>query len=255
MKDIEYPELAGKSTSSPESVGFFGFQSLIRDYPFLANGTLRGNFIVSDDGCLSVAGTSRAISNAEDLKLLIHLRQVSAGLIVGRKTAIAESYRPPRSRPEYEGARKELGLLSRPLLVVVTSSTEFANSFCPDHRDESSPLFFALLGGNQEALRKPNSSRIILPLPPGGEGLRQLMVTLFERYPGPWLTEGGLTLLKSFAHLGLLDELCLTVSHKNIGDDCDHRVEIMSELNILVRTIGDIDTQAARYLRYVATEK
>ncbi len=255
MKDIEYPAQAGKGTSSPESIGFFDLTSLIRAYPFLASGTLRGNFIVSDDGCLSVAGSSRGISNAEDLKLLIHLRQVSAGVIVGRKTAIAESYRPPKLRSEYENARKELGLLSRPLLVVVTSSAEFAYSFCPDHRDESSPILFALLGGNQKALEGPNSARIILPLPPGGEGLRQLMATLFERYPGPWLTEGGLTLLRSFAHLGLLDELCLTVSHRNIGDDCDQRVEIMSELGISARTIGDIDTGAASYLRYAAIEK
>ncbi len=255
MRDTDYPAKAGKGALGSESIGFFGFESLIGAYPFLASGTLRGNYIVSDDGCISVAGSSRGISNPEDLKLLIHLRQVSSGLIVGRKTAVAESYRPPRARPEYNQARMELGLPPRPLLVVVTSSPQFAHSFHPEHQDVTSPILFGLLDGAGSMVKSPSPSRVILPLPPADEGVSVLLETLFERYPGPWLSEGGLTLLKSFASLGLLDELCLTISHRSVGDDCDQRVEILSELNITTSAHSDIDTKEARYLRYEAANR
>ncbi|NNN11827.1 MAG: hypothetical protein HKL83_08210 [Acidimicrobiaceae bacterium] len=255
MRDTGYPAKAGKGAFGSESTDFFEFESLLGVYPFLASGTLRGNFIVSDDGCVSVAGSSRGISNPEDLKLLIHLRQVSTGLIVGRKTAVAESYRPPKARPEYSQSRMELGLPLRPLLVVVTSSPQFAHSFRPEHQDVTSPILFGLLGGAGSMVKSPDPGRVILPLPPADEGVSLLLETLFERYPGPWLSEGGLTLLKSFSGLGLLDELCLTVSHRSVGDDCDQRVEILSELGIGSDVLSDVDTEEARYLRYEATNR
>ena len=104
-------------------------------------------------------------------------------------------------------------------------------------------------------VKSPDPGRVILPLPPADEGVSVLLETLFERYPGPWLSEGGLTLLKSFASLGLLDELCLTVSHRSVGDDCDQRVEILSELGIGSDVLSDVDTEEARYLRYEATNR
>ena len=162
--------------------------------------------VVSKDGqFVGPNDTSRDLTSAQDLSLLLLLRALSDVLLVGANTARQENYRAPKKRAEF-------AFLNRPTptLAIVSSSLDF---------DLSSTLFH---GGEQQTIvinagnDKPSNELLkvakVLPvLSDGNFGIR--LIETLSNLGFPKVTcEGGPELLSQLLAADVVDEYDLTIS-------------------------------------------
>lgn len=78
------------------------------------------SFVISLDGQLAGPDqSSRSLSSDTDLEFLRRLRASADVVVVGRRTAQLEDYRPIRIREEFQALRVAAGLSPEPSLVIV----------------------------------------------------------------------------------------------------------------------------------------
>ena len=155
--------------------------------------------VASLDGSVTIDGLSGGLGNANDLEVLLTLREYADAVIVGAGTVSGEEYGPPRL------PGKRIG--------VVTNSGRI---------DADTPLFRSGAGFVITSERAE--------VPAGVECLRagttrvdlaQAMARLSEVMPDVQYVqaEGGPTLNAAFTEADLIDELDLTVSPTMVGGD------------------------------------
>ena len=167
---------------------------------------VRANMIESADGAAAVDGLSGGLGGSSDREIFRLLRALADVILVGAGTARAEAYRPARVAPRWAGLRAgrpdttPIAVLSArlnldpegPLLaeapagartIVITSESAPA-----DRRAQIARRADVIIGGKHEVSAL------------AGRGYREI------------LAEGGPHLLSQLAAVGLIDELCVTIS-------------------------------------------
>lgn len=162
--------------------------------------------VVSQDGqFVGPNDTSRDLTSAQDLSLLLLLRALSDVLLVGANTARQENYRAPKKRAEF-------AFLNRPTptLAIVSSSLDF---------ELASPLFH---GGAQQTIvinagnNEPSNellkvAKVVPVLSDSNFGFR-LIETLSDLGFPKVTCEGGPRLLAQLLAANVVDEYDLTIS-------------------------------------------
>jgi riboflavin biosynthesis pyrimidine reductase len=156
--------------------------------------------IASLDGAVAVDGRSGPLGNANDLELLLTLRDLADVVVVGAGTARGEGYGPPRK----PGLR----------VGVVTNSGSI---------DLTAPLFESGAGFVIAPARAAIDETRVDVLRVGRErtDLTEAIDRLGEIVPGARMVqaEGGPTLNAALLAADLIDELALSVSPRLVGGD------------------------------------
>jgi 5-amino-6-(5-phosphoribosylamino)uracil reductase len=181
-------------------------QEIATHYQSPKTSWVRANMVVSQDGqFVGPNNTSRDLTSAQDLSLLLLLRALSDVLLVGANTARQENYRAPKKRAEF-------ALLNRPTptLAIVSSSLDF---------DLTSPLFH---GGEQQTviinagINEPSNELLsvakVVPVLNDGNFAIRLIETLSDLGFPKITCEGGPGLLSQLLTAKLVDEYDLTIS-------------------------------------------
>jgi len=154
--------------------------------------------VASLDGSVSVEGTSGKLGNANDLEVLLTIRDLADVIVVGAGTARAEGYGPPRRSGQRIG--------------LVTNSGRV---------DLESDLFRSGAGFLIAPERAPIDDSRVDVLRAGADSvdLREAMQRLSEVTDQPTFVsaEGGPRLNGSLLDAGLIDELVLTISPRMVG--------------------------------------
>ena len=181
-------------------------QEIAKHYQSPESSWVRANMVVSQDGqFVGPNDTSRDLTSAQDLSLLLLLRALSDVLLVGANTARQEKYRAPKKRAEF-------AFLNRPTptLAIVSSSLDF---------DLTSPLFHGgeqqtvvINAGNNEPTRELlKVAKVVSVLHDDNFGIR-LIETLTELGFPKVTCEGGPGLLSKLLEAKVVDEYDLTIS-------------------------------------------
>ncbi len=221
-------------------------KQLLKLYPPLADRTLRANMLMTTDFCIAAGGSSRPLSNPTDRMVLGHLRQIAEGVIVSASTAISESYRAIRTRPEYLGIREQIGLAMIPLLVVVTTHASRAKELASNYRSigySSEEVQVVLLSDECTTIAD------VISTGAGPKGLSQLKEHLQSIRTGSWLCEGGPTLLRSLRDIDWLDEFCMTITKPNPDIECNLRLDLVAEFGSRFQTRLNRQMDGSEFVR------
>jgi riboflavin biosynthesis pyrimidine reductase len=183
---------------------------------------LRANMVTSLDGAATVDGRSGALSSAADQQVFAMLRAHADVILVGAGTVRAEGYGPVR--PESEGLRWAWlrdGRPPSPPIAVITRALDLdlgsaLLTDAPPHARTIVITTESALPGRRAAAAR--TAEVIV----AGEAsvdLKAAVDSLAERGHQRISCEGGPHLLAQIASVGLLDELCLTVSPLLAGPD------------------------------------
>jgi riboflavin biosynthesis pyrimidine reductase len=174
---------------------------------------VRAVMVATADGAArSPQGRSGGISSAGDRLVFGTIRGLSDVILVGADTFRLENYGPVRLHPALAKRRAEQGMPEVPRLAVVTSSGRL---------DETAPVFteaptppLLLVPGTLPADRRAALEPVAEIVEIGTESLdlHQGVAELAQRGLNRITVEGGPRLLGQLAALGLMDELCLTVT-------------------------------------------
>jgi riboflavin biosynthesis pyrimidine reductase len=166
---------------------------------------LRMGFVQSLDGAIAVGGKSKGLQSPADLRVFRTLRAVSDAVMVGAGTARHEGYGPVRLTPEGLAWRERTGRDPDVPLIVVS-------------RSGGRGLDVQRLAPSTIVLTSEAGARVTdVPFEQVACGIDQVdlaagMDELAARGYRRIICEGGPTLFSDLLALGLVDELCLTVS-------------------------------------------
>jgi riboflavin biosynthesis pyrimidine reductase len=170
---------------------------------------VRANFVSSADGAVAVEGKSAPLGNDADRRLFQVLRSLADVVLVGAGTARKENYGGARSADDRSpppiavvsrsldldpAARLFTDTQVRPIVVTCAAAPH-------DQREGLSDVADLVVAGDAEVDLADALDQL------ARRGLRHV------------LCEGGPSLLGSLAQVGLLDELCLTLSPVLAGGD------------------------------------
>lgn len=181
---------------------------------------LRANMVISKDGNFTdLFGSTKSLTSALDLKVLLTLRAISDAVFVGGQTVRIDNYRPPLLAGEF----LELNNKS-PKLIVMSRSLNFDLNTRLFSRIENSPIFiteevhesdsnYPCWRENREKLNGL-SEVIVFPAP-----INLIKVLEYLRKLGlnKIVCEGGPELIIQLLDLNLVDELDITQSPIDIG--------------------------------------
>lgn len=157
---------------------------------------VRLGLATSLDGSTSVDGRSAGLSGEADKRVFRALRAAADVVLVGAGTARAEGYRPARLDPAVQQRRTANGQHALPWIAVVSRGAGLP---------EDSPL----TGWDQlRVLECPDDDAL-------AAAVAALRADGLERV----LCEGGPQLAGALLRLGLVDEVCATVSPALVGGD------------------------------------
>jgi riboflavin biosynthesis pyrimidine reductase len=177
-----------------------------------ARGWVRANMVASADGAVTLDGRSGGLSGPADRTLFTVLRSLADLVLVGAGTARTERYRPVRATQIWAELRPDRAAL--PPIAVVTASLDLTGCEPLLAVPEGSTQTIVITSRAAPAERKAAIASVARVIEAGtdrvdiGEALRALASLGYLRV----LVEGGPVLLGHLIHLGLLDELCLTMS-------------------------------------------
>lgn len=206
-----YPEPAGRpELALTDLAGLYAYP------PDQDRAWLRANMVASVDGAASLAGRSGGLSGQADKLVFNLLRGLADVVLVGAGTARSEGYGP--AHPHHAAAlwpQLRAGRAAAPPIAVVTRrlDVDISGPLLTGASGESRTIVVttaAAPAGRRSAAVAAGADVIV-----AGEDavdLRIAVAALAERGHRRLLTEGGPRLLAELAGLGLLDELCLTVS-------------------------------------------
>ena len=178
---------------------------------------LRAGFVLSTDGGIAAEGSSLPLSSPQDKAVFQALRAVSDAVVVGAGTVRQEDYGPVLLRPSGRAWRQEHGRLGLPPLVVVSRSLDLeptARCFTGDPRTVVVTCAAAPAAARQ---RLEDVADVVV----AGEeevDLTGAVMQLRDRGLQRLLCEGGPALLTDLLRVGLVDELCLTMTPLLLGD-------------------------------------
>jgi riboflavin biosynthesis pyrimidine reductase len=175
------------------------------------------NMVGGLDGSAARGGRVGDLTDATDQRLFRSLRAVADVVLVGAGTVRAERYGAVRLDDDLRSRRVAAGRPPVPALAVVSRSLAL---------DWDAPLFAAAEPGARTVVVTTKTADAdlraraaeVADVVEAGEDRVDLAAAVAALGAGVVLCEGGPTLLGELAALGLLDELCLTLSPVMGGD-------------------------------------
>ncbi|PYI39869.1 pyrimidine reductase family protein [Arthrobacter psychrolactophilus] len=186
-----------------------------------ANPWLSFNFISSIDGAATLDGLSGKLGNPWDLRVFSLLRQSADVILVGAATIRAEGYGGELLSAAAQQWRHENWLPSHPPLAIVSGSLNLAPELEVFRDPPVRPLLLTLESAVDQAPRERVAALAKLAeiVTVGGDVLdpQRLLAELAARNFNRIHSEGGPSLLGTFAAAGAVDELNLTLSPLLVG--------------------------------------
>ncbi len=177
------------------------------------------NFIASIDGAATVDGRSGQLGNPWDLRVFSLLRQTADVILVGAQTVRAEGYGGELLGAEAQAWRSDNWLDPHPPLAIVSGSLNLDPGLEVFTQAPVRPLVLTLAGAPQERREALSQVSDVVNVGEASLDVDRLVDELAGRGYRNIHSEGGPTLLGSFAAAGRVDELNLTVSPLLVGGD------------------------------------
>lgn len=155
-------------------------------------------------------GTSGSLRNPEDSFVFGVLRALADVVLVGAATVRAEDYRRPQGRRDLLTPSRRPAGAGRPALAIWSGSGKLPSSLEPDR-----PTY--LIAPPEVAAAAGRRARIPADQVIAASTAAQAISALAGRGYRGIQAEGGPTSLARLAAESLLDELCLTVTHRTVG--------------------------------------
>ena len=177
------------------------------------------NMIASIDGATSVAGRSGGLGTPADRAAFTALRAVADVIVVGAGTVRAEGYGPPRTPETEQRRRLDRGQQRFPRLAIVSGRLDL---------DLSAPLFTEaveppiIFTGSAASAALRDAASAVAEVHVVGDAhvdLTAAVASLADHGARVALCEGGPVLNGQLLALGLIDEMCLSVSALLAGGD------------------------------------
>lgn len=196
-----------------------GAAALADLYAYGPGTTVRAMMNATIDGAIAGAdGTSGSLSNPDDSFVFGVLRALADAVLVGASTVRTEDYRRPAGRGDLRDPSRRPGGADRPVLAIMTSSGQVPASIEPD--------WPTLLIAPRDAVSAVTArsgwpaDRVI-----GADSPAEVVAALVARGHRGIQIEGGPSSLGRFAAAGLLDELCLSTTHRTVGGPSPRAVD------------------------------
>ncbi|WP_207343848.1 pyrimidine reductase family protein [Arthrobacter sp. E3] len=175
------------------------------------------NFISSIDGAASVEGRSGQLGNAWDQRVFSLLRQSADVIVVGAQTIRSEGYGGELLSKTAQKWREENWLSAHPPLAIVSGTLNLDTDLEVFQNTPVRPLILTLESAPKE--RREALSEVAEVITVGTDSMDVPLVIseLAARGFTQIHSEGGPTLLGTFAAAGKVDELCLTISPMLVG--------------------------------------
>jgi riboflavin biosynthesis pyrimidine reductase len=186
----------------------------VADRPFV-----RCNMISTLDGAVTMKGRSGNLGGAADRQVFQVLRSRADVILVGAGTVRAEGYGPARLDDELRGLRVSQGLSPVPPIAVVTRSGNLNWSSPFFTEAEERPMVMTTSG--VDAGERGRGEHVADFVVTGDDEVdpHQVLDHFKSRGYRSVLLEGGPRLNADVVHVGLLDELCLTLSPRLVAGD------------------------------------
>lgn len=175
------------------------------------------NFIASIDGAASLDGLSGQLGNAWDQRVFSLLRQSADVILVGAQTIRSEGYGGELLSQAAQQWRSDNWLSPHPPLSIVSGSLNLDPGLEVFTRAPVRPLVLTLASAPQERREALSEVSDVVNVGEASLDVARLITELSGRGYQHIHSEGGPTLLGSFAAAGRVDELNLTVSPLLVG--------------------------------------
>lgn len=170
------------------------------------------NFIASIDGAASLDGVSGQLGNAWDQRVFALLRQTADVILVGAQTVRSEGYGGELLSKTAQAWRAENWLSEHPPLAIVSGSLNLDSDLEVFTLAPVRPLILTLGSAPQERREALSEVADVVNVGENSLDVEQIIAELAARGYKNIRSEGGPTLLGSFAAANRVDELNLTVS-------------------------------------------
>ena len=181
-------------------------------YAYPRDSWVRANMVTSADGAAYVDGRSGGLSGPDDKRIFGVLRVLADVVLAGAGTARAEDYKPALRRPSLASLRE--GRPESPPIALVTKSLglNLASSLFTDTPPDARTIVITCAAS--DAGLRAETAKVADVIVAGEESvdLAAALGELKARGLGRVLCEGGPHLLGDLTTVGLLNELCLSLS-------------------------------------------
>jgi riboflavin biosynthesis pyrimidine reductase len=176
------------------------------------------NMVASADGGTAVEGRTGVLSSPPDRAVFRLLRSLADVVLVGAETVRAEGYGTVKADDDVRARRVARGQTPAAALAIVTRSLQLDWSSKPFTEATQRPVVIAPADADAKALQAADEVATVIRAGTGGVDLREALGQLRQDHDVlRVLCEGGPTLNTQLAAVGLVDQLCLTVSPQLVG--------------------------------------
>lgn len=169
------------------------------------------NVVTSVDGATAVGGVSGPLGSSADLEVFSSLRAVADVVMAGATTVRVERYRPPRTSPEVQEARRQRGQRPKPRIAVVTASLDLDPELELFGDPAERPILLTTTDAPPSKAKVFEERAEVIRCGTGRVDLRRTVEILGD-FGGVVLCEGGSSLNGQLLVSGLVDEVNLTLS-------------------------------------------
>jgi riboflavin biosynthesis pyrimidine reductase len=206
------------------------------------------NFVSSADGKATARGRTALLGGPGDREMFHLLRTQVDAVLAGTGTLRVERYGPLAREQRFSDIRVAEGRPSQPLAVVISRSGAIPFEIPLFHNAESHVAVYAPPGVEPP----PCAAQVTMhALPPGGEGLAEVLGSLRTQHGvRSLLCEGGPMIFSALLAEDLVDELFLTLAPTIVGGaELGITSEPLAEL-IQMRLIRVLEHDGTLFLRY-----
>ena len=176
------------------------------------------NMVSSLDGKAALNGRSGKLGGPLDRVMFQAIRALADVVLVGAQTVRTERYGPIQLSQDLESARSDAGMAPNPLLAVLSRTLSLPN----DRGLLDAPEGLVLMTGADappDRIRQAEDSGIrVEQLGKSDSTVTAALDRLSETGAHVVLTEGGPSVLADIIEADRLDELCLTLAPRLLGD-------------------------------------
>ena len=176
------------------------------------------NMVSSLDGKAALNGRSGKLGGPLDRVMFQAIRALADVVLVGAQTVRTERYGPIQLSQDLESARSDAGMAPNPLLAVLSRTLSLPN----DRGLLDAPEGLVLMTGADappDRIRQAEDSGIrVEQLGKSDSTVTAALDRLSETGANVVLTEGGPSVLADIIEADRLDELCLTLAPRLLGD-------------------------------------
>lgn len=169
--------------------------------------------VSSLDGSISVGGRSKGLSSEIDQQVFGIMRSLADVILVGSSTMKTENYGPANFNEDIKKQRATRGQLPLPPIAIVSKRADFDWTREFFSAASVKPIVFTT-NKSAEMILEHRDKADIVPLGKNTVDAKKIKEHLASIGLRHILCEGGPTLNATLLEVGIVDELCLTVSPK-----------------------------------------